>query len=239
MPVPGAEQNWLKRSLLHIGGYYTRESQLIRGSKVLYADIVEQSTNKEFYKGATPSLNCYPVHCILIAKHAIKCTPLMTYSKDYGWTEHANIPVLPLPKLLRFRIIVLSFDWKRHRHCVCLRPPSNGPGVPVCHNVLAVVPARVAHSGAAAGGGKEWQGPGANDVREFPGRCRASSACRGGQGTLPKSRLCRRPSTYLSSFHLLLTDVYWWKVAYFGYLTGLMVCVCVCGGSGQGREVAH
>ena len=58
MPVPGAEQSWLKRSLLHIGGYYTRESQLIRGSKVLYSDIVEQATNKEFYKGAALSLDC-------------------------------------------------------------------------------------------------------------------------------------------------------------------------------------
>ncbi len=57
VPVPGAEQSWLKRSLLHIGGYYTKESQLIRGSKVLYSDIVEQATNKDFYTGAAPCLD--------------------------------------------------------------------------------------------------------------------------------------------------------------------------------------
>ncbi|KAK9908990.1 hypothetical protein WJX75_005649 [Coccomyxa subellipsoidea] len=78
VPVPGAEQSWLKRSLLHIGGYYTRESQLIRGSKVLYSDIVEQATNKEFYKAmdleyrfaTTYSLLCLHVWLILVRLRA-------------------------------------------------------------------------------------------------------------------------------------------------------------------------
>ncbi|CAL8461833.1 g1364 [Coccomyxa elongata] len=77
-PVPGAEQSWFKRSLLHIGGFYTRESQLIRGSKVLYSDIVEQATNRDFYKAmdleyrfaTTYSLLCLHVWLILVRLRA-------------------------------------------------------------------------------------------------------------------------------------------------------------------------
>ena len=50
-PAPGVEESWLRRTLLTIGGFYSRESRLIRGAKVLYNDIVEQATNKDFYKG--------------------------------------------------------------------------------------------------------------------------------------------------------------------------------------------
>jgi hypothetical protein len=50
-PLPGVEQSWFKRTLLKIGGYYSRESRLIRGAKALYEDIVEQATNKELYEG--------------------------------------------------------------------------------------------------------------------------------------------------------------------------------------------
>ena len=51
-PRPGTEESWFTRMLLTIGGYYSRESRLIRGAKVLYADIIEQATNRELYKGA-------------------------------------------------------------------------------------------------------------------------------------------------------------------------------------------
>lgn len=50
-PAPGTDESWWRRSLLTIGGFYSRESRLIRGAKVLYHDIVEQATNKDFYKG--------------------------------------------------------------------------------------------------------------------------------------------------------------------------------------------
>ena len=50
-PAPGVEESWLRRTLLTIGGFYSRESRLIRGAKVLYNDITEQATNKDFYKG--------------------------------------------------------------------------------------------------------------------------------------------------------------------------------------------
>ena len=46
------EQNWLQRWLLTIGGYYSRESRLLRGAKVLYRGIVEQATNKPLFDGA-------------------------------------------------------------------------------------------------------------------------------------------------------------------------------------------
>ena len=46
------EQNWLQRWLLTIGGYYSRESRLLRGAKVLYRGIVEQATHKPLYDGA-------------------------------------------------------------------------------------------------------------------------------------------------------------------------------------------
>ena len=51
-PRPGVEQNWLQRWLLTLGGYYSRESRLLRGAKVLYRGIVEQATNKPLYDGA-------------------------------------------------------------------------------------------------------------------------------------------------------------------------------------------
>ena len=51
-PRPGTEESWFTRMLLTVGGYYSRESRLIRGAKVLYADVVEQATNRELYKGA-------------------------------------------------------------------------------------------------------------------------------------------------------------------------------------------
>ena len=51
-PRPGVEQNWLQRWLLTIGGYYSRESRLLRGAKVLYRGIVEQATHKPLYDGA-------------------------------------------------------------------------------------------------------------------------------------------------------------------------------------------
>lgn len=50
-PAPGVEESWFRRTLLTIGGFYSRESRLIRGAKVLYTDVVEQATNKNFYKG--------------------------------------------------------------------------------------------------------------------------------------------------------------------------------------------
>ena len=54
-PAPGVEESWFRRTLLTIGGFYSRESRLIRGAKVLYTDIVEQATNKDFYKGEVAS----------------------------------------------------------------------------------------------------------------------------------------------------------------------------------------
>ena len=54
-PRPGTEESWFTRMLLTVGGYYSRESRLIRGAKVLYADIVEQATNRELYRGANAS----------------------------------------------------------------------------------------------------------------------------------------------------------------------------------------
>lgn len=57
-PAPGVEQSWFTRTMLKIGGYYSRESQLIRGAKLLYEDVVEQSTNKEFFEGTVPLKEC-------------------------------------------------------------------------------------------------------------------------------------------------------------------------------------
>ncbi len=54
-PAPGVEESWFRRTLLTIGGFYSRESRLIRGAKVLYNDIVEQATNKDFYNGGALS----------------------------------------------------------------------------------------------------------------------------------------------------------------------------------------
>ena len=51
-PRPGVQESWFTRTLLTIGGYYSRESRLIRGAKVLYSDVVEQATNPDLYKGA-------------------------------------------------------------------------------------------------------------------------------------------------------------------------------------------
>ena len=50
-PRPGTEQNVFTRLLLRVGGYYSKDSQLIRGAKYLYSDIVEQSTNPALYEG--------------------------------------------------------------------------------------------------------------------------------------------------------------------------------------------
>jgi hypothetical protein len=63
-PAPGTEESWWRKALLTIGGFYSRESRLIRGAKVLYHDIVEQATNKDFYKG---------VYCISYKPLLLRC----------------------------------------------------------------------------------------------------------------------------------------------------------------------
>ena len=50
-PAPGVEESWIRKALLTLGGFYSRESRLIRGANGLYTDIVEQATNKDFYTG--------------------------------------------------------------------------------------------------------------------------------------------------------------------------------------------
>ena len=57
-PAPGTEESWIRKTLLTIGGFYSRESRLIRGAKVLYNDIVEQATNKDFYTGTASARLC-------------------------------------------------------------------------------------------------------------------------------------------------------------------------------------
>ncbi|CAL5222683.1 g5083 [Coccomyxa viridis] len=77
-PAPGVEESWFRRTLLTIGGFYSRESRLIRGAKVLYNDIVEQATNKDFYKAfgleyrfaTTYSLLCLHVWLALVRLRA-------------------------------------------------------------------------------------------------------------------------------------------------------------------------
>ena len=65
-PAPGVEESWLRRTLLTIGGFYSRESRLIRGAKVLYNDITEQATNKEFYKGVSMLLTTHVGNAVLL-----------------------------------------------------------------------------------------------------------------------------------------------------------------------------
>jgi hypothetical protein len=76
------QESWFTRTLLTIGGYYSRESRLIRGAKVLYGDVVEQATNRDLYKGArrrrllTPH-ECMPAAhtaaCMCACKHICAC----------------------------------------------------------------------------------------------------------------------------------------------------------------------
>jgi hypothetical protein len=50
-PAPGVEENFFTRSLLKVAGFYSRESQLIRGARTLYSDVVQQGTNKALFEG--------------------------------------------------------------------------------------------------------------------------------------------------------------------------------------------
>lgn len=52
-PAPGIEENVFTRTLLRMAGFYSKESQHIRGAKALYSDVVEQATNKSLLDGTT------------------------------------------------------------------------------------------------------------------------------------------------------------------------------------------
>lgn len=49
-PQPGVEQNFLTKALLRIGGYYSKESRLLRASKAWYECVTEQVEDSRLYK---------------------------------------------------------------------------------------------------------------------------------------------------------------------------------------------
>jgi hypothetical protein len=51
VPAPGVEENFFTRTLLRVAGFYSKESQHIRGAKALYADVVQQATDKRLFDG--------------------------------------------------------------------------------------------------------------------------------------------------------------------------------------------
>lgn len=54
-PKPGVEENFFLRTLLKIGGYYSKESQQIQGAKAWYNAVTEQVENPAIYEGAVNS----------------------------------------------------------------------------------------------------------------------------------------------------------------------------------------
>ena len=59
-PTKEAQAHWLTRLLLRVGGFYSKESVLLRGARALYEGIQEQALDKRLLNGAQlPRSACY------------------------------------------------------------------------------------------------------------------------------------------------------------------------------------
>ncbi|KAK9819883.1 hypothetical protein WJX72_003560 [[Myrmecia] bisecta] len=82
-PNPGVEENFLTRALLRLGGYYSRESRLLRGAKTLYDGVVEQATDTLLYN-ALGLENKFPARYAMLSLHVWMCLVRLRAEGDDG-----------------------------------------------------------------------------------------------------------------------------------------------------------